>query len=125
MNLSIFIAQIFALLMLGTGIAAIRGSIQFNKMIDEFVKSPALTFVTGFFTLLIGMIVIHVHNVWVKDWTVLITLLGWASAVKGFLFIAYPESLKSFKGMYKNTKRWGGVLVIISLLLTYLAFFTA
>ena len=120
--MSIFIAKIIALLYLAAGVAALRGVIDFRKIVDDYTKSPAFTLMSGLFALIVGMIIIRYHNIWVKDWTVLITLIGWASAIKGVLFIAFPDSLKLFKGMYKNTKAWGILLLLIGLLFGYFGF---
>jgi len=122
MELSIFVAKIIALLYLAAGVAALRGVVSFAKIVDDFDKSPALTFITGLVTLILGMLVIQYHNIWVKDWTVLITIFGWAGAIKGVMFIAFPGGLKLFKGMYKNTKAWGVLLVLIGVLFGYFGF---
>jgi len=122
MELSIFIAKIIAFLYLAAGVAALRGVIDFAKIVDDYNKSPALTFMSGLFALIVGMIIIKYHNIWVKDWTVVITLLGWISAVKGVMFIAFPDSLKLFKGMYKNTKAWGVLMILIALVFGYFGF---
>ena len=122
MELSIFIAKIIALLYLAAGVAALRGVIDFAKIVDDYNKSPALIFMSGLFALIAGMIVIRYHNIWVKDWTVLITLFGWAAAIKGTLFIAFPDSLKLFKGMYKNTRIWGVLMILIGMLFGYFGF---
>lgn len=122
MELSIFIAKIIALIYLSVGVAALRGVTNFGKIVDDYYKSPALIFMSGLFALILGMIVIKYHNIWVKDWTVVITLFGWAATIKGVLFIAFPDSLKLFKGMYKNTKAWGILMILISVIFGYFGF---
>ena len=78
---------------------------------------------TGFTLLVMGALLVQYHNIWVKDWTVLITILAWAILIKGFLLIAYPQVLLSFKGLYKNIKSsWGFVFVAIGLVLGYFVF---
>lgn len=117
-----FIAQIIALLYLATGIAALRGVLDFKKVVDDFEKSPALTFIVGLIALILGMLLVRWHNIWIKDWSVLITLFGWISVLKGFMFLAFPENLGKFKGWFKNTKQWGYMLVAISMLFAYFGF---
>ena len=42
-----------------------------------------------------GMAVILTHNVWVADWRVLITLLGWLTAIGGALRTDVPQRVET------------------------------
>ena len=92
-------------------------------MIEDFEKSSALTFITGFITLVIGALLVNYHNIWVKNWTVLITIFAWLSLIKGFTLIAFPQVIKIGKKIYKNTEVMGVVLMLIGILFGYLGFF--
>ena len=122
MGLSILVAKILCLLYLSAGVAALSGKITFAKIVDDFEKSPALTFITGLLSLTLGMLLVEYHNIWVKDWPVLITIIGWAAVVKGIMFIAYPKAMAFFKPWYKKTERWGILLIAIGLLFGYFGF---
>ena len=123
MALSILVAQILAVVYIAVGISAVRGKPNFADMVDDFERSPALTYVTGFFTLVIGMLLLHVHNIWVKNWTVLITIVAWMATIKGFFLIAFPNFISAFKGWYRNTQVWGFFLIALGLLFGYFGFF--
>ena len=43
-----------------------------------------------------GMAIILTHNVWVLDWRVLITLLGWLLAIGGAVRIVIPQGTQKF-----------------------------
>jgi len=113
MELSILIARILALTYIAFGFAAFSGRITFEKIVEEFERSQALSFVIGFLTLEAGIIMVQYHNIWVKDWRVLITVVGWTSLLKGIMLIAFPQAVSSFKGLYKNTRVWGIVMIIL------------
>src|SRR3989338_8130325 len=98
MGLSILIARILALTYVAVGIGALNGRMNFARMVGEFEQSNALTYVAGFFALAFGMTLVTYHNVWVWDWPVLITVIGWMSMLKGATFIAFPQLLSAFKG---------------------------
>lgn len=123
MVLSLLVAKITALVFLSAGLAALSGKMDFEKMVHDFERSPALCFITGFISIVIGMLLVGYHNFWVMNWTVLITIIGWAAVIKGIMFIAAPGSIASFKGMFKNTKAWGILLIIIGILFGYLGVF--
>lgn len=122
MGLSIFVAKVVSLLYLAAGIGALSGKITFAKIVDDFEKSPALTFMTGLFTLVVGMLLVQYHNIWVKDWPVLITIIGWAALIKGLMFIACPQKISFFKSWYKKNQTWGLVLIAIGLIFGYFGF---
>ncbi len=123
MDLSIFVAQVFTLYVLAMGVGVLSGKLSIAKMADDLEKSHGLALVTGFFLLVLGALLVQYHNIWVKDWTVLITILAWAVLIKGFLLIAYPQVLLSFKGLYKNMKSsFGVVFIALGLVLGYFVF---
>ena len=122
MDLTTFVFQVAAITYLSAGIGALRGKMNFETTVKEFEKSPGLSYVTGFFTLLVGMLLVANHNIWVKDWSVIVTIFGWAAVIKGILFMAFPESLGWFRGWFKNTQSWGVLLVILGLIFSYLGF---
>lgn len=122
MELSVLAARIFALTYISAGIAALSGRITFSRIAEDFERSPGLTFISGFIALILGMLLVHYHNIWHKDWTVLITIVGWASLLKGIMLIAFPLSILSFKGMYRNTRVWGVFMLAIGLMFGYCGF---
>lgn len=122
MDLSILTAKILALTYLAAGIAALTGKLTFSKIVEDFERSAGLTFVTGFITLILGMLLVNYHNIWVKNWTLLITLIGWTALIKGLWLIAFPRSISRFKNYYKNTRAWGILMLAIGSLFAYFGF---
>ncbi len=122
MDLSILVAQMGALVYLSAGVAAVSGTLNFKKMVEDFTKSPALTFIAGFMTLIIGVALVAFHNFWVKDWPVMVTFIGWACLFKGIMLIIYPKYLNSFKSVYKNTKPFGLLMILLGLVFGYFGF---
>ena len=64
---------------------------QFRTIADEFMRSPALVFLTGLMILPVGLAIVLTHNVWTVDWRVLITLLGWLTIVSGAVRLLVPQ----------------------------------
>lgn len=90
MNTSIFLAKLIGPFFLIVGASLLINQAQFRAMVDEFMRSPALVFLTGLMILPIGLAIVLSHNVWTADWRVLITILGWLSIVSGTLRLAAP-----------------------------------
>ncbi len=47
-------------------------------------------FVIGTLTLPLGLALVVGHNIWARDWPVLVTLLGWAMTLKSALYLLFP-----------------------------------
>ena len=73
------------------GIALLINGAAFRTLAGEFLNNPALMFLSGVITLPAGLAVVLTHNVWVADWRVLITILGWLMIVGGLARILVPQ----------------------------------
>lgn len=80
------------------------------KMTEEKV----ITVSTGYITFLLGLVTVILHNIWVFDWRVAITILGWSTFIKGGLKIGFPEHVHKRAQMFKaQQKLWGVVIAIM------------
>jgi hypothetical protein len=102
MNTSIFLAKLIGPLMTVIGLAVIVNGKAFDKLAGEFLKSPALLFLSGFMLMPAGLAIVLTHNVWVWNWPVIITVLGWASIISGAIRLAMPvQTTKFSKKLHK------------------------
>lgn len=70
----------------------------------------------AFLELLLGLIVVVTHNVWVTDWAVVVTIIGWLMVVEGTLYMVLPHSVISRMISFFNQRRWfvaGGIFAIL------------
>ena len=75
MELSIFVAKIIAVTYIAISIGQFFGGITYKKMYQDIMRSPAFMVMMGLFGIVIGSLLIEYHNIWVKDWTVIITII--------------------------------------------------
>ncbi|MGB2599251.1 MAG: hypothetical protein WBB86_06695 [Candidatus Omnitrophota bacterium] len=127
MNATLFIAKMFGLyIIIMTSIMLLRRGL-FQKFMEDFSKNYAVVFLTGIFTLFFGLAIILTHNIWVMNWTVIITIFGWLALIKGIWFLAFPDSLSKFTDFYTEAKVFPVVHAVVGLLfgiyLTYMGFF--
>jgi hypothetical protein len=126
MELSILIARIASVSYLSIAIALMSGSIKIDELLDSFRRSSGLRLITGFFTIILGMIIVNYHNIWVRDWRLFVTLVGWIAVIKGALYIVFPEKLfKLSNKMLVNEKAGALVSLILGLLFAYFGFMTS
>ena len=91
-------------------------------MVGDFEKSIGLTFTAGVYTLVVGALLVNYHNIWAKDWRVLVTIIGWIALIKGSMLIIYPQFIRVGKGVYKNAQVLGAVMLILGIIFGYFGF---
>lgn len=65
-------------------------------MLNGFFADPPLIWISGIFTLLVGLAIVLAHNRWSGGAVaVLVTLYGWIAAIKGFSLILFPAAMQS------------------------------
>lgn len=108
METSILIAQILAVAYLTIGLGFLINPKYFKKMMDEIMENAGFMFFGGIMSLVAGFLIVNVHNVWVKDWTVIVTIFGWLALAKGVLIFLVPKLLLDFsKKMFKKVPMQG------------------
>ena len=123
MELSILVAKIIALIYIPLGIAMIAGQLKGKELVTSFEKSPAISLTMGYLGVIMGIFLITYHNVWVMDWPVLITVIGWIAVIESVAFLALPKMMFSkTKGMSTNEKLWGSIALILGLIFGYFGF---
>ena len=127
MGSSVFIARIFGLCYLIIGAGLIFNRKAFKQIMDDFCKNAALVFYGGVLALVIGIVIIITHNVWVGNWTVIITIIGWAGLIKGIWLIAFPGSVSKFMEAYRKNENLLAVhsiaALVFGIVLTFFGFF--
>src|SRR3989338_6826871 len=93
MDLSIYLAKVMGLYLLIVSFGLLINKKRLIHILIDFLKNPPLVFLSGFFALVIGLLLVTSHNIWIMDWPVLITILGWLSLIKGTIRIAFPHFL--------------------------------
>ncbi len=90
MELSIFIGKLFAIVYLTVGIAALVHRSYFRSVFETMIANSAVLTVLSLIALTVGASIVVSHNIWVPDWPVFITILGWFAMIKGMSFLIFP-----------------------------------
>jgi hypothetical protein len=114
---SLFLARLIGPVALALGVSMLIGGGAYRLLADEFLRSRAMMYLTGLLTMLGGLAVVLTHNVWVADWRVIITLLGWLAAIGGALRMIVPQFSQSLGTwfMARPMALTGGALFWIAL----------
>jgi hypothetical protein len=121
MEITIYLARFWGSLFMILG--ALSVGAKFLGRVIKYTDDKAITISTGYITFLLGLITVVLHNLWVKDWRVTITILGWVTMLKGIEKIGFPERVNRKAQMFKNMQAvWGGVIFLIGLWFFWMSF---
>jgi hypothetical protein len=125
MELSILIARVISLVYLAAAAGAIFSADRYRRLVDDFFSNAGLTYVSGFMTIVIGSLIVNFHNIWVSNWTVLITIIGWLALVKGVLLIAFPKFVQGYSKLFlegRGFRMFPYIAIFMGLLFGYFGF---
>jgi hypothetical protein len=88
---SIFLAKLIGPLALALGLGVLFNREAVRAILDEFISNRAVLFLAGLITFPAGLAIVLTHNIWVADWPVIITIVGWLTAISGAIRIVAPE----------------------------------
>jgi uncharacterized protein YjeT (DUF2065 family) len=94
--LTIQLARIYGIVTLTAALAALLKPDFMGRIIADFERSPGLTYVTALFGLILGLVMVALHNLWTDIAAILVSLLGWIVLVESILMFAAPEGLLRF-----------------------------
>ena len=85
------------------------------KQLFEFVKDDKFVIILSVLAIIIGLLNIVAHNLWVKDWRIIITLFGYFSLIKGVTQFAFPRF--AWDWMEKVDFKWFQFLLLLMLIM--------
>jgi len=121
MELSIFLAKSIGIILMLTALAL------FNKkniqLLFNIYKNPEAVFLTGIVDLSLGVMLVLAHNIWVSDFRVAITIIGWILVLRGVGRIFFPTRVTSYLEKFKKMQGAFPVFLLVTFLIAaYLAY---
>ena len=117
MDTSIFLARLIGPALALVGLIIVLNPSRVRAMGREIIQGEAMIFLAGLITLVTGLALVNTHNIWVADWRVIITLLGWISIAGGVMRMAFPALVKEIGGRMMDHAGLIAVPGVIGLLL--------
>ncbi len=125
--MELIIERAVALFYLIAGLSCILQARIWIDLSKELLKKPSSLIVWSIQFLPFGLIVILGHNLWVADWRVIITLVGWLATIKCVVYLLYPRWSAfmlnwsdSFMRRYLTVG--GAIIAVLGMLLTFWSF---
>jgi len=124
MALSNYLAEIWGISIVVVALALLIKEKHLKRLFSKVENEESL-FCWGLVSFVIGLAMVLAHNIWVKNWQVVITIFGWASLLKGLAMLFLPEFTKNYVKKMEN-KSWLPIALVVAvfvgLALTYFGF---
>lgn len=88
--LTLSLAKAFGVYMIAGGLSGLIAPKRWAAILANFREQAGLTYISGVFVFALGVAVILIHNIWVDPLAMVISLIGWAAAIEGFILIICP-----------------------------------
>lgn len=126
MDISKFLAKAIGIYFIIICTAFFINMEKFLNLIQTLVNDAPLMFVTGFFTVILGILMVVGHNVWRFNWRVIITIIGWLILLKGASILLYPPYIQTITKIFIENAYFAfislGTNFIVGLILLYYGF---
>lgn len=99
MELTVLLSKVFGIYLIVVGLECILKQKLFTSIIKTFAEQRVLRFFVGVIVFIAGLFVILSHNLWGNLQECIISLLGWALAVKGLFYMTLTD--KALRGWLK------------------------
>lgn len=126
MDVSIALAKIFGIYFAVIGFSLMINHRFFKGVLQDLVQSNIAMLIIATITLIFGSILVVLHNVWVVDWRLSITLLCWLTFFAGVVRTLFPTFIQRMARKLFTTARHfhiaGTASIAIGLAFIYLGF---
>ncbi len=126
MNTSRFLSKVLGIYLIIISMMLFTNMHMNVSLIHALIGNAPLMYVTGFFTVILGLLMVVSHNIWEWNWRVIITIIAWIILLKGLSILFFPHMidkttmlfLRDIKLLYVSA----GIDLILGVALTYFGF---
>ena len=126
MQTSVFLAKLIGPILVLAGAALLINRKLMDAIARELLGGALLLPLLGLLDFAAGLAIVLTHNVWVADWRVIITILGWLLMVRGAVRLLITDQAKAFGSkVLKNKNAVTAALAVtlgLGLVLSYFGY---
>jgi hypothetical protein len=100
--LAIWISKFLGPVILVLAIPMILSPTSLQETTRRFLADRPLILFSGVLAMTAGLSIVNTHNVWVLDWSLLVTLFGWALVLGGASRIVAPHAVEHVSSSMMN-----------------------
>lgn len=114
--LSVFLAVFLGWYLIIFSLYILTRYAQFEVIAKESVTNPFANFFSALLAIILGLFLVISHSLWVADWRLIITIIGYLALVKGLLRLFFPKVIIKMTVFWLKHKLFSIVTSIILLL---------
>ena len=104
---SIYLSIVIGMYLFLVSLAVLLQEQRYKKLMAEFYNNHSLVTFSGAMGIVFGLLVVVAHNMWVADWTVLVTIVGWVILLQGIWRVYAPGHFAKKMKELQTTKGTG------------------
>lgn len=119
------VAAVFSWFIFILGLSYLLQAENWVRMTEYAPDRPHRYYPMLLFILLLGLTIVLVHNIWVWDWPVLITIFGWLVVTKAILYLLATSLMSELASIMMRgsltgwVRGWGAVMAVLGAILVY------
>lgn len=124
---AIWIAKFLGPIILTVSVPMLVAPERTQETARRALADKPLILISGVLAMVAGLSIVNTYNAWVLDWTLIVTLFGWALLISGAFRIIAPGTVdeigESMLGRPVVTRIAGAIWGSLGAFLTYKAYF--
>jgi hypothetical protein len=125
--MTIWISKFLGPIILALSVPMVFTPSNLQEITKRFLADSPLILISGVLAMTAGLSIVNTHNVWQFDWTLIVTLLGWALVLGGASRIIAPRAVATVGGVMLDrptlTRIAGVFWGLMGAVLTFKAYF--
>lgn len=114
MDASLFLARALSLYFIIISVSAFINRAYILNVMNEAINQPHILLFRGVLSLILGIILILMHNIWEMNWHILITLIGWLVFIIGVYRVLFPQVVIKFqKNILQSSHKYTIIVFIV------------
>lgn len=126
MHSSTYLAKLLGPVLLAAGLTMLLDPAGFLEIAQRMMSDAGFLYFAGIIALTAGVALVLAHNVWVWDWRLIITLLGWITIIDSLTWMLARRPMQAFWSPLLQdpaaARIGGGVVLLLGLVLSYFGY---
>lgn len=94
MDISLLVAKVLGIYLIVSGFFLLFRGKTVPHMLRDFFDHPAIVYLTGVILIFLSSLLLIQNTVWDGSWRTLVTLVAWATLLKGLMYLFAPQVLE-------------------------------
>ena len=122
MEISLIATKILGLYLVVSGLFMVFRGKTLPHMMKDFFDHPAVLYLAGVILIFLSSLFLLQGNIWDGTWRTVITIVAWATLIKGIVYILAPDMLRKMvtKKLMDTVSLYGVIAIVAGVYLFYI-----